>query len=228
MNEHLAKPIDKNELDNVIKKYFDCKMKKDSTVKSNLSQIVDINIDGIDLNALRDKLNDSDPLNIYTMYDSFKYRFKDFSNKIDTLQTNSKEFKEYIHSLKGVSGNLYINNIYELCKEIEQQDDPYEKLEQLKSKMDKLLIDINEKISPKIKLDQKTLNKDEINEELDKMINAFDEYLLVTTKSFNQFIVSLSQFVSEDKIDILNNYFNTNDSDQLLEELKQIKEQING
>ena len=45
---------------------------------------------------------------------------KDFKDKINIV--NSDSFRSYIHKLKGTSSNLGINNLFQLCKKIEDTD----------------------------------------------------------------------------------------------------------
>ena len=219
MDGHLAKPIDKDELFNIVKKYFDCKSgsieldKKDDIVE----------IDGLDLKRLYKNMGSDTPEALYSMYDGFKNKFKDFEIKIDTLEKNSKEFKEYIHSLKGVSGNLCIDKVHELCKEIEKTQNPSSKVIELKNEINYVVEQITNNITPKIKIKQSILDDEELKNEIANMIDKCENSAYISRKSFNQFIVDINSLIEDEKKNNLNKLFDTKDFEKLANELNSIK-----
>jgi len=130
MQEHLAKPIDMNKLNKVIQKYFEYETKnKGKTSLNNCTYI-----DGIDIESVLNLLDD-DPKEVYSLYHMYKEEYKDFNKKVSHLDINSQAFKAYIHKLKGSSGSLKINKIYNLCTEILTLDNPQIKIDELKTEL---------------------------------------------------------------------------------------------
>ena len=54
---------------------------------------------------------------------NFKNRYKNFQTDIKKLHIDTDEFNRYIHSLKGICGNLLLNNLYNQTIKIEKSKD---------------------------------------------------------------------------------------------------------
>ena len=110
MNEHLAKPININALKKVFKKYLtaDTSKQKAETKKSHR---VIVDIKGINCPELLDRFNHNEDL-VNDALREFARDKKDIVNEIEKLPIDSKEFKDLIHNLKGLSGNLSLSEVF--------------------------------------------------------------------------------------------------------------------
>jgi len=109
MNEHLSKPIDSEKLYLTIKEL--CKNK----ISDNFTEILD-----------RDFLQNSISSKKLTkrLYKKFKEQLEDeFKDIVFRLKANDQEAKVAIHALRGVSGNLGIKALSQICKTIEESFD---------------------------------------------------------------------------------------------------------
>lgn len=226
MDGHLAKPIDKNELYRVLESYFDIDSDTSSEVSSIIDEIKELDIKGIELIKYANDYMIEDIQNIYTIFDAFKQRFDDFEQRISKMELKSDEFKNYIHSLKGVSGNLRINGVFELCKEIEKSDKQEEVYERLKAELSSVLNEINDKMSSRIVVKDDSVNKVEIAKELDDMAISFKESFFVSRVKFNEFISRLSKFINNEQEKTLKQHFDVKDFAALYTALQKVKEEL--
>ncbi len=144
MNGHVKKPIEKKELINEIKNYFEMKDKR--TLK--IDEKVYSKFDFFDIKKLKKRLEIKEE-EIFVLLDKFSQNYKDFEKRILDEKITSKEFYSYIHKLKGSSTNLKISLLYNLCIEIEECQDN-KKLEKLKIELINSLNQIIEKIRQQI------------------------------------------------------------------------------
>jgi HPt (histidine-containing phosphotransfer) domain-containing protein len=224
MNAHLSKPIDINEIYKIIEKYFEWELIYENNNLDENKQVV--LIDGIDLARVSENMMENDYQTIYPLYDMFKKRYEKFSEKIKGLDKNSKEFKEYIHSLKGTSGNLCIYKVHELCKKIEITDEPSILIDELSNELSHIIKEISNNISPRIKVEQKELDKNEIIREFNDMIDSFEEAAFVSRSNFNQFISNISEDITDKQKEQLNKSFDIKEFESLSSLLKEIKKEI--
>ena len=113
MNSHIGKPIIISELYAVIKTYFKIVEKKEN---GKTEDQIQINFEEF-YNELIIKYEEDTAKKLLK---SFLNENKDFKDKINII--NSDSFRSYIHKLKGTSSNLGINNLFQLCKKIEDTD----------------------------------------------------------------------------------------------------------
>ena len=145
MQEHLAKPIDFDELFKVINKYL-----------PNLISI-DTSIDGknyisnnhIDFDELLKRIGNEKLAN--ELLKKFESTYKDYDKELnENFQT--EEFSKSIHKLKGVSGNLALKTLYKIISEIEEENiinKKRELLNQLIIELKEVMLMINEIENPK-------------------------------------------------------------------------------
>lgn len=117
MNEHLAKPINKKELELIIEKYLysQTTLNKEGKAKKNFAEI-----SGLDINALYEAIEDENV--VIKIFNSFVASFEDIETKLDPTLT-VKTLREQIHLIKGTSGNVFMNEIYTLAKKIDENSD---------------------------------------------------------------------------------------------------------
>ncbi|QOP40362.1 PAS domain S-box protein [Sulfurimonas marina] len=110
MNEHIAKPINRNVLEKILHRYL-------LTVSP-----VDIpssgNIDFLELEKLFKNDN-----KVKEFLNIFMKSHHDFCKKIRKMEIGSAPFKTTLHSLKGAAGSIGANKVYSLIIEIESLND---------------------------------------------------------------------------------------------------------
>ena len=115
MQHHLAKPIEKQQLNFLIAEYFDT----ESVYLNHQPDPEDlIKLEHVDVGALFHELGH----NRKTAYDLLLNFARSLTTTIETLKqipTESNLFFNHIHRVKGTSGNLKINTLYEQTVKIE-------------------------------------------------------------------------------------------------------------
>lgn len=116
MNDHLSKPINSSELYNTIIKYSKKITKKDLIYSKSLN---DENI-VLDWEFLEKSLNNKELIN--KLLNKFIEQLNtDFASIVEKVRENSSDAPSLIHGLKGVSGNLGANSLFEICKKIDSK-----------------------------------------------------------------------------------------------------------
>src|SRR5574344_80348 len=116
MNDHLSKPINSSELYNTIIKYSKKITKKDLIYSKSLS---DDNII-LDWEFLEKSLSTKELIN--KLLNKFIEQLNtDFASIVEKVRENSSDAPSLIHGLKGVSGNLGANSLFEICKKIDSK-----------------------------------------------------------------------------------------------------------
>jgi len=118
MNKHLAKPIDKKEIEEVLKKYLNIKI-----VPKNKKNIIKNNIvlKSIDINELLKKVN-GDKQIVENLLLQFYKSHQNLEKEIVSCNLKSEEFNKILHSLKGLSGNLCMTKLYDVTKELSENN----------------------------------------------------------------------------------------------------------
>lgn len=170
MNEHLSKPIDMNKLKNVIKKYLS------SSFEESTPEIKTINKDtipGINLEELISRLNGNKEL-AFQMLTNFAEDKKYIINELNSLDIESKQFNSLMHDLKGLSGNLSLNEVFKYSNKIYTTnilDEKKELLLKLKENLIVTLKSINDKIVLKVAKENNIIHftKDEIFQSINSL-----------------------------------------------------------
>lgn len=121
MNDSIAKPIDVPKMFQTIRKWVKAHNQESANVVDKVSFKNDkLNTLGLEnvqgLNSLLGLTNASNDANLYQ---KLLKRFSlQYLSKVD-LEPSSKEFTYFVHTLKGLSGNLGLDLISELCQKIE-------------------------------------------------------------------------------------------------------------
>ncbi len=226
MNGHLAKPIIWQEVEEVISKYLTTK--RVSKNRDNLNN-KDISIEGIDLHKIRAFLGIEEEI-IFKMLVNFSKTYSDIKNDIKDLDINSNELSSYIHKLRGVSGNLQIDEIYNLSSYIEENfiaNDKEDKINELIFKMQKITESIKRKISPLISKNKIILS----NEELLKLVNStiydIENYNFIKKDRVIDIYNSLENRIEISLLDEMLENFENNHYENFENILKKIKRVIN-
>ncbi|MDD2829730.1 MAG: response regulator [Sulfuricurvum sp.] len=116
MNGHLSKPIDLEELKEVLESYLVIETRDNGLIVPELS--VEI-IAGLDLSSLSQMLQ---PKQMEQFLRKFAENYKDFSLRLMECVPGDEAFKRLIHTLKGVSGNIGSKMVYEIAILIDESD----------------------------------------------------------------------------------------------------------
>lgn len=126
MNAHLSKPINKNDLFKALVRWIppqsherEIITEEQSTVLTQFEGV----IEGIDMAELIERIgNDTEKIKRYMLY--FCREYENMKSKMDSLNIGDETFKNLVHTLKGISGNLSMKHIYPLASALEVSNDP--------------------------------------------------------------------------------------------------------
>jgi len=144
MNEHLSKPIDIEKLKNVISKYLKTET-KEICVTTNIETFE--SFEGINFKELTTRVN-NDKKFAHQMLREFAIEKKDILLELESFDLQSEEFHTFIHTLKGVSGNLSLSDVFHYCTQIynNKSTDEIKKLRvKLKKSLQIVLSEIDKK-----------------------------------------------------------------------------------
>ena len=217
MNAHLAKPINKMDLETTLKQFFI--LEETTKQKDVMSAVEIISLNGANIKSLVQ--NDEIPLETaYSLYAKFAKNYENIDQELKALDQESDEFGRYIHKLKGVSGNLQANEIYGLCKTIEATNDIAEKTrlrDSLLLLMQSLMHEINDKILPLSVKEFEHISRDALNEKIRTFIEDINESKFIKIARINEFIAQLGEFdIDKDMIDTISKNFNTREDNTML------------
>ncbi|MDX4050106.1 response regulator [Aliarcobacter skirrowii] len=214
MDDFLLKPIDTEILYNVLIKYI----KKLKGVKIAYKTIKNEPLNNIlDLNVLKNKISDNKQIEMI-LRKFLEELEDDFKDIIEYLLNSNEKAKTLVHSLKGLSGNIGANRLFDICVKI---DNKFKKAVSIDPSDIKILKDEIENIKNELNF-LGSLFKDESNKVLNN--DKFDE-----NKAFlilKSYIKKLNDgdMLSKDDLEILyENLFRlTNDSSILISLEKEI------
>jgi len=143
MDEHLAKPLDINKLKEILRKYLQIEQKS-KEAKVNKGKIPSIN--GINMEELFDRFGQNQHL-AYQALLQFSLQMSENIEELKNIEIDSERFDALIHTIKGLSGNLAIEEVYRLSTEIYASQHYREKrtlLAELLECLDSAIADIRE------------------------------------------------------------------------------------
>lgn len=215
MNSHIRKPIDNIQLLHEISKYFE--LIQEEKIEKPLS-LNNINLKFIPIDKLSKELNLDDQA-VYSLLQTFVLNNADFKQKIKDLDFDSKEFKSIIHKLKGSSGNLKINEIYDLCVDIENTNYEFRAfpLGLLEEKLKELINEIELKITPLIK--KQRLDKESLIRHINDLIYDLEEFKFIKQQRFRILFDSLEDLVSKEILNDLKDSVKNSVNDKTIETL---------
>jgi PAS domain S-box-containing protein len=217
MNDHLSKPIIKDELYNVIRNYFET---EDEIFEKNENKLP--KIDNVDLDKVIENFGD-DIQGALLMYDKFVKNYENIDKDIKDLSSESKEFNEYIHKLKGVSGNLQIKDVFDLAKQI-HDDKRFDLRDDLVNTTKNICENIKTSLLPLIELKQ--IDKEELKELIVSVIKDLEDYEHIKTATISKLLDGLKDILQEDKIQELQKCFDESDNDMLVDTLGVVLKKI--
>ncbi len=219
MNAHLAKPIDKNKLFKVLQNYFEFVEVENKNIKEE-KNIPDIK--SIKLGSLLKEFN-NDYKTVYGMLDKFLKDYNDIETRLKSLETDSKEFKNYIHKLKGVSGNLKITDVFNTAKIIHDEGNTQLK-EELILKTQTACNDIKNRISPLLKEQEGKIQigDEELKSSIRTLINDMKNFAYISSTRKRELLSALTGKVENSQLEKLKNDFAENENELIIGNLKGI------
>jgi len=226
MNGHLSKPIDIQELQNVLGQFLETEI-SDGNVGKQSSDIPII--EGADIEGLRRNL----PLKaekIIQLFGNFARTNRDYEQQIDTHPIGSDGFKHYIHNLKGVSGNLFLKNIYTLAVAIDGSQDTEEirlLLPDLKEALQNTIRSIDEKIivaAVSESSDNLSCTKADLMVSVNEILLDVENSNFIPSQRINELLKQISATYGPDKADRIGELFTRYDYDGIKKELEGMRE----
>lgn len=220
MNEHIAKPIDLKELESILKKYLhtsSLEEKKEAREYTNVPEVK-----GVDLKKLL-RLLDMEEKKVYAMLINYTKSYENISQLIEQTEEKKEAFESFIHKLKGISGNLQINEVYTLASQIEEENrTPHSpSTQKLVSLVMEAVDSIKEKLYPL--LDLPTLSKSDIEKEINTLLHDIENYNFIKPERIESLFENLNETVDKKTLESLKKEFYANEYETLTSLLKQIK-----
>lgn len=226
MNEHLAKPIIKKDLEAVVSKYF--QTKESDTVEERVQEEVNLpKINGVDLSAVLELMH-GDIQNMLHLYEKFAKEYLLIDTVLRGYPLGSQEYIDYIHKLKGVSGNLQIDAVYKLSKEllIEPKVDVTEELiEKTKDVCDAISTKLSP-ISESLTQSTSTRSTEELKSMIEELLEDIQEYRYIKETRVVALLNSLKTEVEEETLELISQGFEDDNDELLLQELQNILERL--
>ncbi|QNM90151.1 response regulator [Aliarcobacter cryaerophilus] len=218
MNNHLAKPLIRSELESILKQYFEMEL-----IDNKLNKSSAIFIKGINISSVIENYN-TDINDIYRMYEKFYKEYKDIDKDLESLKNCEKEYFEYLHKLKGVSGNLHIQEVFETSKKIYDNKElsfSNHLIEITKN----ICENIENSILPILKSSQKdikSLDLKELKNGIEKLIVDLKDYEYISSDKIGLLLNNLKTLLPKKDIDLLNKSFEKSDNETVISLLENI------
>lgn len=216
MNDHVKKPIDKQELLIAIGHHFELE-EKNSEVHTNKDSN---SYTYINIQDLKDEIGFEES-EIFNMLNVFYHEYNSSKNIFKDINVKSKDFKALVHKIKGTSANLKLQLINKLCLEIEKQNeiDVLERLlSELTSAINNTCLEIKKEVLPHIEV--KELNIDDLKKHIEELILDLNEYNFIDETRFTILTSSLKNKVNQSFIDEIEKLIDESNNDKLVEKLK--------
>jgi len=197
MEEHLAKPIDLTQLQNILKKYFEADEKVDIEKQVQKGKSSIYKIDGIDIDELLERVIYNEDI-AKKLLIQFYDQYNDTPQKLQKSDLDSKEFDNMMHALKGVSGNLSMTKLYELSKAVYENKDKSFREENM-AELIKLTQEILDELSmlkdDNKKENNKIFEKEQSLETIDFYIDKLSNASFMNDKELEELYECLGTFV---------------------------------
>jgi len=218
VSDIISKPIDWDYFKIVLKDFL-----KVTYIQNNEYQIIDeiLSIKHFDLEYAI-KVLDIHPLKYYQLLIDFYNKYQNIY-QMHTLTEEEKQL--YIHKLKGVLGNLKIEDLYKLLVKYEKTKDQ-ELLEELLSKVEKKFKSIKENLLPKFSLDATKLDISAIQNEIQTIISDIDNFNIIRSTTLIRLSKNLQQMFPNEIFENIVLHYNENKYDDLKELLQSIQKRI--
>ena len=231
MSAHLAKPIDQDELIETLLQFIE--------PHTNLHDEID-NIPpheqksdepiaqfyGVDVEALKNRIGNK-PKVVIQLISNFCQKYENADQLFNLSKVETEEFSHAIHSLKGVSGNISLKEVYILSKEIHETPDIQIKKE-LTPKLIELLTRSVKRLKAQLdyvttKYHAKEYAKDEVIKQLKDVAKDVKHFRAITQDRVVLLEEMLTMHVESDLLKELSKYllkYKYKDAEVLLDTIK--------
>ena len=212
MNDYVTKPVDPEKLKATLGKWIKPTKKsatKEEKAKPKSPEYLVSGIQGIDFDtALKRVMGNKDLL--LKLFKDFGTNYRDVTEKLKNLidQGDFTSARNLAHTLKGVAGNLAINEVYEMAYQLENNLREQKSYEEIMSRFEQL----NQKIPPIIESIEKITSKretltsvseEEISEtdriEIGKLIKQLDILLKSNNLSAKKYFFNLKEKITAEE-----------------------------
>ncbi|MDP3587153.1 MAG: response regulator [Sulfuricurvum sp.] len=224
MNEHLSKPIDMEELQHLLGKY----LKTDWIAEDVIVEKSD-DVYGIDMMDLSKKLKK--PEQIERFLKLFAQGHREFSQKLMNIPIGSEEFKQLIHAIKGVSGNVSAMMVYAIVKVIDECGDAEiqkELIPSLIEELDHVIASIDERYPRTAISAPKNTDAGTMSLMVNAIISKLENKEFIDDDQLEDCVGRLSQFIDKEGISKINNSIENFEYDTAKKLFQSVKEQLNG
>ncbi|MCX6075135.1 MAG: PAS domain S-box protein [Campylobacterales bacterium] len=201
MNDHLAKPIDVDELQRLLGDYLVVDwIEEDSAMQMGEP------LDGINLLELMKKVKD--PEQIERFLQLFAQSHRDFSSKLMNAPIGSDLFKQLIHGLKGVSGNVSATKVYAIAKNIDEIDDVNTQKELIPPLLEELnrLIRVIDERFPKTRVEiQHNTDGQEMGVTIRTIISKLNNKEFIDDEQLDECLAKLGHYVDQETVQKISN-----------------------
>jgi len=223
MNAHIAKPIIKEEIEKVIQSYFETQTIT-KTLNPNSHKV---EIYGVEYAKLLASLasNESQALSLLKKYYN---SYKNIHEALNALANDRDGLRDYIHKLKGVSGNIGARKMYEYCRLIEEAN-PIEQptlMQELMQESSLVLQSIKLNIMEKVPQEQEHISEGELRESIEALIVDLQEDHFIQNDRIESFVHSLKDRVEPMMLTQIEKHFASYDYKSLLGILRTIEERL--
>jgi len=217
MNEHLGKPIDMNELYKTVAKLcnVDLKIKETDLSLRKIDEILDME----DLEKIFSSKELIDKL-LKNFSQELTSTFKDI---VILISHNDNSAQLLLHTLKGLSGNLRANKLYEVCKSIDAKYVSKQKISESEIERLRTAIKSTQERLEEVILDEGSTSLSEKldNKELKNLFNdikqAISKSNMLESKSVDSLFNSLSTTVDANELAEWKKYIEELEYDKALE-----------
>lgn len=232
MNAHISKPINMEELEKLLISYLGADVvveKKEDIVASYTQHHEHTLIDGIDINTLMNQLKNIEK--IPEILQMFVDEYSDFGDKLQKAEVGSQIFKELMHNMKGLSGNLSFTYVYPLAAKIYTSHNIMEQtmlVPKLLEEVELVIETIKKKFPKKIEKQSGEYTQQQTIETMQNLINILDHGGFVNDTLSKEVIAQIEQFFGSNEAQKLNKNFSLFDYDIAKESLNKMMNHLRG
>lgn len=224
MNDHLAKPIDVDELQHLLSHYLPSGWVEDEKRGVTIDPLY-----GIDLTELSKKVRQPEQIERFLKLFAHGHRF--FSSKLMGTDINSPTFKQLIHGLKGVSGNVSAVGVYAISKSIDESDDQKvqsELVPLLLDELERVIVAIDERFPEKTVDMSETLQEDALPIMIERLISKLENKEFIDDDELDESLGNLRQFLTQQSVEQIRSAVEMFDYEAAIQFFQKAKEQLNG
>lgn len=231
MVAHLAKPMDEDELVATLIKWIAPNAHEFAERKEKIAKKtseIELDIKGFNLVNLMKKINSYDV--VVRLLENFAVQYENPTQLFGSQEMDAKELNSLIHSLKGVSGNMDLYDVYMLSKHIYEIQDVKEQkklLPELINLLDETVKSIRYNLQHT--KEEKPVKKYEIKEKvvfLEILQNDLAHFKAVKNDSIEIMSDMLLDVIPKDALEELKNYLNSFKYKQASQIITNILEQM--